>query len=197
MCFFSHNYAVSPSHPGLCRKNLSRELSTASPLIRFSLSCYAFRMLRNSPAFGLSILAGLQLLTSPALARDSQVLETLFRSEDELNHQILSLQKSYVILSKSLKQQAAAARNQNYTHFDKKYARQEILKQIWLLQRELKLLDESSDVLAKDTQEGQEDMYKTQQNLEAVATQLDQTQRALMEVKSAIRQTLEAEKEQR
>jgi hypothetical protein len=154
-------------------------------------------MCRNHPILGLSFLAGLQLITPSACAKDSQILETLYRSEDELNHQLGSLQKSQLLLTRSLKQQAVAVKSQDYTHFDKRYARQEILKQIWLLQQKLKLLDLSSDDLARDSSETQDDMYKTQQNLDAVATQIDQTQRALMEVKGAIRQTLEAEKDQK
>lgn len=151
-------------------------------------------MSRRTSAIGLSIVAGLLLLEPSAWAKDSQILETLYRSDDELNHQIDSLQKSYALLSRALKQQVTAAKSNNNAHSDKKSRRQEIAKQIWLLQRELKYLDESSDLLAKDSKANEEDVYKTQQNLDAVATQLDQTQRALMAVRSAIRQAQGAER---
>lgn len=176
-------------------KNQKSGVWACPPLKR--LPCYALRMCRHHTVLSLSVLAGLQLMAPSACAKDSQILETLYRSEDELDHQLDSLQKSQLLLSRSLKQQAAAVKNQNYSHFDKKYARQEILKQIWLLQQKLKVLDQSSDDLARDSSETQEDIYKTQQNLDAVSTQIDQTQRALVEVKAAIRQTMEAEKDQK
>jgi chromosome segregation ATPase len=154
-------------------------------------------MSRQSPAVVLGLFAGLLLLAPSAGATDSQILETLYRSEDELNHQIKSLQKSYDLLSRALKQQAAAAHSNNDAHVDRKHRREEIVKQIWLLQRELKYLDEGSDVLAKDSSTNQEEIYKTKQNLDAVATQLDQSERALIEVRSAIRQAQDTERGQR
>ena len=90
-------------------------------------------MLRKYPTVALALVAGLLLLEPSARAKDSQVLETLYRSESELNHQIDSLHKSYDLLSKSLKHQTTAAKSNTYVRLDKKYAREEILGQLVLL----------------------------------------------------------------
>ena len=60
-------------------------------------------MLRKSAALGLSFLVRLLLVEPSGGAKDSQILETLYRSKDELSHQIESLKRSQVLLTRALK----------------------------------------------------------------------------------------------
>jgi hypothetical protein len=148
------------------------------------------RLLLSAP----SIILLTFLPQTAALAQSSQVVEALCRSEDELKFQLASVQTRRNELYRVIKEQSVDRKEAIYTRIDKKFARQEILKQISQLQAALRELDQNADAAAAKIDAREKATAEIKQEISELAAREEQYNTALLDVQFAIRR---AEKQQK